>query len=228
MPIDIRMWMYEFTKLANQTFGPRIRLIGLQGSYARREASENSDIDVVLILDTLSLSDLERYRAMLDRLPHRQLVCGFVSGAKELSLWEPSDRFQFYHDTEPLQGRLEDLFPPASKEDARCAVWSGACSIYHGVCHNFVHERSVNVLESLYKSARFVLQAKLFYETNTYYVHKYGLARVLSPQDLDILNGSDKIRKLPDSQDPGFSTLFDALMQWSGHLIKQFYRSSRR
>ena len=34
MPIDIRMWMYEFTKLANQTFGPRIRLIGLQGSYA--------------------------------------------------------------------------------------------------------------------------------------------------------------------------------------------------
>ncbi len=224
MAIDIRMWMHYFMKLANQIFAPRVRLIGLQGSCARGEATEHSDIDVVLVLDTLSLADLEKYRAMLDQLPHRERVCGFVSGAKELSLWEPSDRFQFYFDTKVLQGRLEDLFPPADKEDARRAVWSGACSIYHGVCHNFVHERDINTLDALYKSARFVLQAKLFYETGTYHVHKYGLALALSPQDRDILESRAKVQALSPTDDSGFSSLSDSLMQWSSHLIKEFYR----
>ena len=37
------------------------------------------DIDVVLILDTLSVSDLEKYSQMLDTLSAREKVCGFVS-----------------------------------------------------------------------------------------------------------------------------------------------------
>ena len=33
---------------------------GLQGSYAREEATETSDIDVVVILDRLDMSDLQQ------------------------------------------------------------------------------------------------------------------------------------------------------------------------
>ncbi len=222
MTIDINLWMDAFTQLANQTFGSRVRLIGLQGSYARGEASEHSDIDVVLVLNTLSSSDLEQYRAMLDRLPHRQLVCGFISGEKELSLWETSDLFQFYYDTKAIQGDLDQILPPIGKEDARRAVWSGACGIYHAVCHNFVHERDKTILESLFKSASFVLQAKYFYETGRYLHHKFDLADALCPQDQEILAGRDKIHNLSDSGDHEFFVLSDCLMQWSSKLIGDF------
>ncbi|MBR5458199.1 MAG: nucleotidyltransferase domain-containing protein, partial [Burkholderiaceae bacterium] len=57
--IDIDVWMTHFTEGLLQRFGNRVWFIGLQGSYAREEATEQSDIDVVVILDKLSVSDIE-------------------------------------------------------------------------------------------------------------------------------------------------------------------------
>lgn len=50
---EIRSWMKSYAEKAEELFPGRIRFIGLQGSYGRGEASENSDINVVLILDRL-------------------------------------------------------------------------------------------------------------------------------------------------------------------------------
>ena len=44
----------------------RIWFLGLQGSYGRGEAGDQSDIDVVIILDTVSASDLETYAMLLE------------------------------------------------------------------------------------------------------------------------------------------------------------------
>jgi hypothetical protein len=32
---------------------------------------------------------------MIDTLPNRELICGFLSGKDELINWEPSDLFQY-------------------------------------------------------------------------------------------------------------------------------------
>ena len=74
-------------------FGPRVWFIGLQGSFGRGEATAESDLDVVLILDAVSAADLRAYSAMLDRLPERERVCGFVSGKG--SSWPGSLRTSF-------------------------------------------------------------------------------------------------------------------------------------
>lgn len=58
--------------------------VGLQGSYGRGEATETSDMDIVVILDTLSVADMQAYHVMLDTLPHRELICGFLSGKDEM------------------------------------------------------------------------------------------------------------------------------------------------
>ena len=52
--IDITVWMKNFLQTLNETFGDRVWFVGLQGSYGRGEATETSDIDVVVILDELS------------------------------------------------------------------------------------------------------------------------------------------------------------------------------
>ena len=107
--IEITAWMKEFLQTLNETFANRVWFVGLQGSYGRGEATETSDIDIVVILDQLSVTDIQKYNAMLDTLPNRELICGFVSGKDELLNWEPSDLFQFYYDTTPIQGSLDEL-----------------------------------------------------------------------------------------------------------------------
>ena len=55
--IDITSWMKNFLQALYETFANRIWVVGLQGSYGRGEATETSDIDVVVIFDELSVSD---------------------------------------------------------------------------------------------------------------------------------------------------------------------------
>ena len=107
--IEISLWMENFVQALEENFGNRVWFVGLQGSYGRGEATETSDIDVVVILDELTAQDIQAYNAMLDILPNRELICGFVSGKKELLNWEPSDLFQFYHDTTQIKGSLDEL-----------------------------------------------------------------------------------------------------------------------
>lgn len=78
--IDIEAWMNGFLQRLNEVFAGRVWFVGLQGSYGRGEATETSDIDVVAILDELRVEDIQAYQKMLDTLPHREIICGFVSG----------------------------------------------------------------------------------------------------------------------------------------------------
>ena len=89
--IDINTFTNIYLKTINNTFSDRIWFVGLQGSYGKNEATESSDIDMVVILDELNSDDINTYNNMLDTLPHREKICGFISGKSELLKWESSD-----------------------------------------------------------------------------------------------------------------------------------------
>ncbi len=186
--IDISAWMKGFLQALRAVFSERIFFVGLQGSYARGEATEKSDIDVVVILDELSTADIQAYRAMLDTLSHREITCGFLAGKSELLAWEPSDLFQFYHDTTPIWGSLDALLPLLDGEAVRRAIRIGACNIYHGCVHNMLHERSEEILKGLYKSASFVMQAIVFVKMGKYISRQQELIPLLPAQDGEIVN----------------------------------------
>ena len=99
--------------------------------------------------------DLGTYRGILDRMPHRELACGFVSGMDEIARWDPADLFQFRMDTVPILGDLDSILPPLDPDDSRRAAVAGACSIYHACVHNYVHERSPEILDALYKQGSY-------------------------------------------------------------------------
>ena len=185
--IDINMWLQRFLQTLNETFANRVWFVGLQGSYGRGEATETSDIDVVVILDELSASDIQNYNTMLDALPNRELICGFLSGKDELLNWEPSDLFQFYYDTTPIKGSLDELLTVIDEVDVRRAIKIGACNIYHGCVHNMLHEKSDDILRGLYKSASFVVQAIAFKQTGKYIKHQKDLLSVAAPDEQMII-----------------------------------------
>ena len=170
--INITAWMNDFLQKLNLTFEKRVWFVGLQGSYGRGEATETSDIDVVVILDELSAADIQIYNDMLDTLPHRELICGFISGKKELMNWEPSDLFQFCHDTTAIKGSLDEIMAVIDDSAVKRSIRIGACNVYHGCVHNMLHEKSEDILKGLYKSASFVVQAIAFKQTGKYISHQ--------------------------------------------------------
>ncbi len=185
--IDISAWMEAFLTALDAVFAGRVWFVGLQGSYARGEATETSDLDVVVVLDELTVSDLRAYREMLDRLPHREKLCGFLSGKNELLRWEPSDLFRLYHDTMPIKGSLDDLKPFIDGAALDRAIKIGACNIYHGCVHNMLHERSEEILKGLYKSASFVVQAIAFRQTGKYINCQKDLLPIVSSDERTVV-----------------------------------------
>ena len=181
--IDITAWMKNFLQTLNETFTNRVWFVGLQGSFARGEATQTSDIDIVVILDELSAVDIQTYNDMLDTLPHRELICGFLSGKKEIMNWESSDLFQFCHDTTPIKGSLDEVLAVVDGGAVNRAIKIDACNIYHGCVHNMLHEKNEDVLRGLYKSASFVVQAIVFKQTGNYIIHQKDLLQVVSSDE---------------------------------------------
>ena len=186
--IDITTWMQNFLQTLDETFANRVWFVGLQGSYGRGEATETSDIDVVVILDELSAADIQMYNTMLNSLPNRELICGFLSGKQEIMNWEPSDLFQFCHDTTPIKGSLDEVLRVVDESAVKRAIKIGVCNIYHGCVHNMLFDKSEDILKGLYKSASFVVQAIVFLQKGNYIKHQAELLTVANPDEQAIIN----------------------------------------
>ena len=218
--IDINVWMNDFLQKLNDFFANRVWFVGLQGSYGRGEATETSDIDIVVILDELNVSDIQIYQDMLDTLPHRELICGFVSGKDEILNWEPSDLFQFYYDTIAIKGSLDDLLPLIDNATIDRAIKMGVCNIYHGCIHNMLHEKSEQILKGLYKAASFVVQAIVFKQTGNYIKYQSQLLQVVSADERLI---TAIFLKYKNEEAIDFNEASRMLFEWSKKRMKNLY-----
>ena len=216
--IDIKIWMDNFLKALNDYFGNRVWFVGLQGSYGRGEAAEKSDIDVVVILDELSAMDIQNYNNMLDTLPHRELICGFLSGKNEIMNWEPSDLFLFCHDTTPIKGSLDEVMAVVDESAVNRAIKIGVCNIYHGCVHNMLIDKSKEVLRGLYKSASFVVQAIVFKQTGNYIKHQEELLTVAMPDEQTIINTFLSLKK---GEMVNFIPMSETLFAWAKQWISE-------
>ena len=210
--INITAWMEKFLHTLNETFANRVWFVGLQGSYGRGEARDSSDIDVVVILDELSASDIGVYNATLNELPHRELICGFLSGKKEIMNWEPCDLFQFCYDTTPIKGSLDEVLALIDESAVGRAIKIGACNIYHGCVHNMLHEKSKDILKGFYKSASFVVQAIAFKQTGKYIKCQSELRDVVSTDERLIV---DIFLNLKNGGEIDFNLMSETLFAWS-------------
>ena len=216
--IDITAWMQNFLQMLNDTYADRVWFVGLQGSYGRGEATETSDIDIVVILDELSAMDIQTYNNMLDTMSHRELICGFLSGKKEIMNWEPSDLFQFCNDTTPIKGSLNEVIAVVNESAVNRAIKIGACNIYHGCVHNMLHEKNEDILRGLYKSASFIVQAIAFKQTGNYISHQKELLQVVSSDEQVIV---ETFMNLKNGGRVDFNLMSETLFAWSKKWINE-------
>lgn len=214
--LNINEFLDTFLNALDKCFHNRIWFVGLQGSYARNEATENSDIDIVVILDELSSNDIYNYNSMLDTLPNRELICGFLSGKNEILNWDSSDLFQFFYDTKPILGTLEEISHLIDNNTIDKAIKSGVCNIYHGCIHNMLYEKSDEILKGLYKAAGFVIQAIVFKEQGKYIHLQKDLLKIVSPTEKEILTN---LKILKNNEKFDFTKLSETLFIWSKNKI---------
>ena len=216
--IDITVWMQTFLQRLHETFGDRVWFVGLQGSYGRGEATETSDIDVVVIWDELSAMDIQAYNDRLDTLPYRDLICGFLSGKSEILNWEPSDLFQFCNDTTPIKGSLDQIVALVDESAVNRAIKIGACNIFHGCVHNMLYEKNEDILRGLYKSASFIVQAIAFKQTGNYIRQQKDLLPVVSSDERAIV---ETFVNLKHGGTVEFHKMSETLFVWSKRWISE-------
>lgn len=220
----IEDWLKSAAEKLDAAFKGRLLFVGLQGSYARGEATKESDIDLVVILDELKFEDLKVYRSIINSLPNSDMACGFISGKDELQKWSAADLFQFFYDTKPLFKNLCDIIQPPKKEDIKRAIKTGAENLYHASVHSFVHSTDrAEDLKSLYKNTFFILQAKYFVETKEYIQTKKVLSERLSKAlppafsktDKEILDVCIKKDEIPAMGETEIENLYEKLIIWA-------------
>ena len=184
---DVNVWMTRLTEGLKEAFGPRLLFVGLQGSFGRGEAGPDSDIDVVTVLDTLSVSDLKIYRTLVRSMPSGERACGFLCGAEDLKHWPRYDLAQLEQDTVPIYGSFRELLPPRSREALAEAARNGAAALYHALCHSYLYGKGPDRLAQRCKEAFFVLRALHEWRTGEYVPTRRELVRRLEGTEREIL-----------------------------------------
>ena len=119
--------------------------------------------------------------------------------------------FQFYFDTKPILGSLDELLPLLNEEAVDRAIKIGACNIYHGCVHNMLHERSEELLRGFYKAASFVIRATVFRRIGRYVSRHDELLSVASTEEKGIL---DTFWGLKQGGAVAFDLMSEALFSW--------------
>lgn len=215
MNFNINNWLDTVTQKLQEKFSDRLLFVGLQGSYNRGEATDSSDIDLVVILDVLNFEDLNTYRSIIDSMPDKDKACGFISGKYELQKWSKTDMFQFFYDTKPLYGNLEDIIQPPTIEDIKKSIKTSSETLYHAAVHSFVHSNNyIEDLQNLYKMTFFILQTKYFVKTNNYIPTKIQLWEHITGNDKEILDICINKNSISNLSKEELESLYDKLITW--------------
>ena len=208
---DLDKYLHDLILNCRSAFGERLLYMGLQGSWLRGEARENSDIDVMVILDRFSVQDMDTYRRILKEIGFYERSCGFICVKEEMKRWNPLEVCQLRHTTKDLLGALADYLPPATREDEINYVNLSLGNLYHELCHRYIHaERGKNVarFRGTCKCVFYLIQNLHFLESGCFILSKKELKEAVALEDRMIL----ELAELPDDYD--FDQAFSSLFAW--------------
>ena len=198
--------------LLRDQFADRLVYVGLQGSYLRGEATENSDIDIMVVIDGLTPADLLAYRQTIESLGDFHKSCGFICSKKDLANWNPLEICHLLHSTKDYFGVLRELVPVYTEQDIRNFVKMSINNLYHEICHRYVHgdeDANVSRLPFTYKGVFFILQNLHYLRTGEFIGTKRELLVQLKGNDRAVLERSMNREPAWDFQES-----FDLLFHW--------------
>ena len=217
---NIEDYMNELIKRLQIKFGNRLIYAGLQGSFSRGEADENSDIDVMVTLDRLDAADLASYREIIAGMPGFERSCGFISGREDLKNWPRHEICQLLHETKDFYGELRPLLPHFNPGDVNDHIGIAVGDLYHLLCHGRIHgkpEQRAESLRGLYKAVFYILQ-NIFYQRSGKWIRtKSELLKQLRGLDREVMQMALSVRS---GKDVDWEKAFLILFDWCEGILK--------
>ena len=207
-------YIQTLTQRLKNEYKNRLVYIGLQGSYLRGEATENSDIDIMVVIRDITVTDLTIYKNIILKLQDYDKSCGFICGLQELQNWNPLEICHLLHTTKDYYGTLANLVPEYTKDDVRTFVKMSIGNLYHELCHRYVHnseENNIAMLPFTYKSVFFVLQNVHYLESGVFLETKNELSKALTCTDKLVL---DTAISMSRGEIFDFDKAFSLLFEW--------------
>lgn len=207
-------YMVQLQNALTDCFGKRLAYVGLQGSYMRGEATENSDIDPMVVIDGLSVLDLNAYRKIIEKMEAPEKSCGFICSTEDLRHWNPLEICHLLHTTKDIYGELHALVPVYSDDDVENFVKLSVNNLYHEITHRYVHASELhnqNMISNSFKSVFFVLQNLHYLESSNFIATKRELLTQLSGIDAEVLEVAMDLNR---GVDYDFPWLFELLHSW--------------
>ena len=202
-------------------FGERLMYIGLQGSYLRNEETKNSDIDIMAVIDNLSVEDLKTYQKALVSVGSFDKSCGFICGKDDLKHWNPLEICHLLNTTKDFYGELKKLVPEYTIEDERNHVKLSLNNLYHEICHRYVHaDREYNVLKLpiTCKSVFFIMQHLYYLSTGNFIPTKRELLECVQDENKTVLELSISLQ---NNIDYDFDRVFSILFKWCQNVLSR-------
>lgn len=209
--MDIEVWMNDLIDQLKTEFKERLVLVGLQGSRARDEQREDSDIDIVVVIEDLNADDLASYRSVIQKMPHAELACGFIGSPDVLAAWPRHDVFNLANDTDIRYGSFDFMDAEFPAEEAKLAADACASEIYHALCHTAVFEPNMlpDLLQGCLKSVFFGIRAKHFAQTGKFVNSRVQLLNLVNDSERWLLQAYDKDVQMDNKE------LASKLLRWS-------------
>ncbi len=210
----VKNYMDKLIDSLRSKFGSRLLYVGLQGSYMREEATESSDIDIMLVIDGLSSADLDDYRDIIFSLENPEKSCGFICGKSDLSNWNPLEICHLLNCTKDCYGSLNELVPEYTRGDIRNYIKISVNNLYHEICHRYIHSdknKNIAKLPASYKSVFFILQNLHYLQTGEFIRTKSELLSLLSDNNRAVL---ERAVQLGEGNGYDFDESFKLLFDW--------------
>lgn len=212
--LGIDEYIDELINTLNDAFGERLMYIGLQGSYLRNEETKNSDIDIMAVIDNLSVEDLKTYQKALVSVGNFDKSCGFICGKDDLEHWNPLEICHLLNTTKDYYGELKNLVPAYTNEDERNYVKLSLNNLYHEICHRYVHadrEYNISKLPITCKSVFFIMQHLYYLSSGNFVPTKRELLECVQDEDKTVLELSISLQ---NNIDYDFDRAFSVFFYW--------------
>ena len=214
-------YISSLIKLMKNEYEDRLLYVGLQGSYLRGEATEDSDIDIMVVIDDIGVADLKKYREIISSLDDFEKSCGFICGGEELRNWNPLEICHLLHTTKDYYGQLKDLVPKYTEADLLNFVKMSLGNLYHEVCHRYIHapkEKNIADLPFTYRSVFFILQNLHYLNSGKFAATKKELCEALSGNDRLVLKTAIS---MSNGSEFNFDEKFNLLFNWCKKTINE-------
>ena len=215
----LEKYLNDLLALIKEKFDKRLLYVGLQGSYLRNEADEYSDIDIMVIIDEMTVHDLDDYKRVLISIGYFERSCGFICGKSEMANWNPLEVCQLLHTTKDLYGKLADFVPTYTVEDEKNYIKLSLGNLFHEICHRYIHsdrEKNVVRLPLTYKSVFFIIQNMYYIDSGIFIDKKRELIKHLKNKDKEVV---EMAIMLKDNKEYDFNYAFDLLFTWCQNAI---------